>query len=281
MKKMIKADKITKIYGTTKALENFTCNISGPEVVGLLGANGAGKSTLMKILTGCISPTSGNASICGFDIFSDLLKVKKNIGYLPEKTPLYENMRVQDYLYYVANLKHVVSSLKKEHIQDIIDKTGLHLVSQQKILKLSKGYRQRVGLAQALIGDPSVLIIDEPTSGLDPVQIKETRNLLKHLGTTKTILISTHILSEVEQICNSVIILHNGKVVLQGNMKELLYKNEIFISTDAKLDAFKQQIRLLEEVQEVTQESQNLYKIKLLNGDPRKKFVKFVGQING
>jgi ABC-2 type transport system ATP-binding protein len=212
---------ITKVYGTQLVLDNVNIQIGKGEVVGLLGPNGAGKSTLMKILTGYIPPTSGNASISGFDVQKEVEAVKKIVGYLPENNPLYLDMYIKEYLEFVAGI-HKLGKATKSRIHEMIEMTGLGPEQNKKIGALSKGYRQRVGLAQALIHNPEVLILDEPTSGLDPNQLREIRDLIKEIGKQKTVILSTHIMQEVEAVCNRVIIINLGKIVADGTTAELL-----------------------------------------------------------
>lgn len=198
--------------------------------MGLLGPNGAGKSTTMKILTGYMSPTSGSAKVCGYDVFSDPLEVKKRIGYLPENPPLYLDMTVQEYLTYAAQLKAVNSNLCVSYVQEALEKTQLVEVRNRVIKNLSKGYKQRVGIAQAIVSKPEVLILDEPTVGLDPKQVSEIRDLINSLKHDHTIIVSTHILSEVEATCSKIIIIHQGKIVAQEsieNIQNLSKKNGI------------------------------------------------------
>ena len=208
----IKVQNVTKLYGEQKALNNVSFEIGSGEIVGLLGPNGAGKSTLMKIITCFIPPTSGKLSVNNHDVISQSIEVKKIIGYLPENNPLYLDMYVKEYLEFIAGI-HKLGNKTNERVNLMIDITGLEDERKKKIGALSKGYRQRVGLAQALIHDPEVLILDEPTSGLDPNQIVEIRNLILKIGQKKTIMLSTHIMQEVEAICDRVIIIDKGKIV--------------------------------------------------------------------
>lgn len=214
------AKEITKIYGKQKALDAVSLEINAGEVVGLLGPNGAGKSTLMKIISCFLPPTSGEATVDGYDIFEQALEVKKRVGYLPEHNPLYLDMYVREYLSFLAGI-HKLGKKKKSRINEIIDLTGLGLEQNKKIGALSKGYRQRVGLAQALLHDPSVLILDEPTSGLDPNQLLEIRSLIQEVGREKTILLSTHIMQEVEAICDRAVIIHLGRIVADDSTENL------------------------------------------------------------
>lgn len=211
---------ITKIYGAQKALDAVTLEIKPGGITGLLGPNGAGKSTLMKILTCFIPPTKGDASVCGFDVLEQSIEVRKKVGYLPENNPLYLDLYVREFLGFIAgthNLKGNIAS----RVADMIEMTGLASEQHKKIGALSKGYRQRVGLAQAMIHNPEVLILDEPTSGLDPNQLLEIRNLITELGKTKTVMMSTHIMQEVEAICNRAIIIHKGRIVADDSTQNL------------------------------------------------------------
>jgi len=211
---------VTKIYGTQKALDNVTLNINKGEVVGLLGPNGAGKSTLMKILTSFIPPTSGTAFIKGYDVQDDSLAIRRIVGYLPENNPLYLDMYVKEYLHFVLRIYKHISDANKV-VDDIIKMTGLGPEQKKKISELSKGFRQRVGLAQALIHNPEILILDEPTSGLDPNQLVEIRQVISELGKTKTVILSTHIMQEVEAVCDRVIIIDKGRIVADDTTSNL------------------------------------------------------------
>lgn len=211
---------ITKLYGTQLVLDNINITIGKGEVVGLLGPNGAGKSTLMKILTGYIPPTSGTASIYGHDVLFDTEEVKKIVGYLPEHNPLYLDMYIKEYMEFIAGI-HKLGKNSRNRIREIIEITGLGPEQNKKIGTLSKGYRQRVGLAQALIHNPEVLILDEPTSGLDPNQLLEIRELIKGIGKEKTVILSTHIMQEVEAVCSRAIIINAGKIVADAPTAEL------------------------------------------------------------
>ena len=206
----IEVNNITKIYGEQKALDNVSFEIGSGEIVGFLGPNGAGKSTMMKILTCFIPQSEGTAKVCGYDVSVDTILARQNVGYLPEHNPLYIDMYVKEYLQFIAGLHQLRN--KKRLVADMIDKVGLGVEQNKVIGTLSKGYRQRVGLAQAMIHDPKVLILDEPTTGLDPNQIIEIRNLIKDIGKEKTVMMSTHIMQEVEAICDRVIIINNGKI---------------------------------------------------------------------
>ena len=211
---------ITKQYGEQLALNNVNLSID-KGIVGLLGPNGAGKSTLMKIITCFIPPTSGTASVNGFDVMDHPMEVKRIVGYLPEHNPLYLDMYVREYLSFIAGIHHITGEKANQRIDQMIEETGLGLEAHKKIGALSKGYRQRVGLAQAMMHDPQVLILDEPTSGLDPNQLVEIRGLISSLGKEKTVLLSTHIMQEVEAICERAIIINKGVVVADDKIENL------------------------------------------------------------
>ena len=223
---MIEAVNLKKRYGNISAIDNISFRISKGEIIGFLGPNGAGKTTTMKILTCFMRPTVGDVKIDGLDIYDNTNEIKKKIGYLPESNPLYYDMRVMEFLNYMARLKEIPAAKIKNELKEAIEKCGLENVYSRKIANLSKGYKQRVGLAQAIIGNPPILILDEPTSGLDPNQIVEIRDLIKSLGKEKTVILSTHILPEVESTCNRILIISNGKLVADGTKEELSRANE-------------------------------------------------------
>ena len=241
----IKVNNTTKLYGDQKALNNISFEINSGQVVGFLGPNGAGKSTMMKIISCFIPPTSGNISVCGFDVIEDSIKVRENVGYLAEHNPLYLEMYVKEYLEFVANI-HKLKNINSR-IAEMIELTGLQIEQKKKIGALSKGFRQRVGIAQALIHDPKVLILDEPTTGLDPNQLTEIRNLIIEVGKRKTVMFSTHIMQEVEAVSNRIIIIHKGEIVadqptsdIQKNMnhKQLItveFDKEVSLSNLAEI----------------------------------------------
>lgn len=216
----ISIQNLTKVYGQQKALNNVSLEINKGEIVGLLGPNGAGKSTMMKIITCFIPPTEGVVRVCGEDIFDNPMGVRSKIGYLPEHNPLYLDMYVREFLQFIAGV-HKLGKNSKERTEMMIEMTGLTKEVNKKIGALSKGYRQRVGIAQAMIHDPEVLILDEPTSGLDPNQLVEIRDLIKNAGKNKTVLLSTHIMQEVEAVCGRTIIINNGIVVADEDTKHL------------------------------------------------------------
>ncbi len=215
----IRVRKITKVYGLQKAVDSISFN-AGVGVLGFLGPNGAGKSTTMKMLTCFLPATSGSAEVCGFDVAKQSLEARRSIGYLPENNPLYMDMYVKEALAFVAGIHQIEKP--EERIAEVIDLVGLASEQHKKIGQLSKGYKQRVGLAQAILHDPPVLILDEPTSGLDPNQLIGIRQLIRDLGKTKTIILSTHIMQEVEAVCDSVVIINKGKIVANDTLAGLL-----------------------------------------------------------
>lgn len=215
----IKVLNITKLYGRQKALNDVSFEVKSGEIVGFLGPNGAGKSTTMKILTCFIPQTTGTAAVCGFDVGEQSLEVRRNVGYLAESNPLYYDMFVREYLGFVAELHGLKNT--DARVKEIISRTGLEVEQKKKIGALSKGYKQRVGLAQALIHNPKVLILDEPTSGLDPIQLVEIRNVIKEIGKEKTVMLSTHIMQEVEAMCGRVIIINKGEIVADKPTQEM------------------------------------------------------------
>ncbi len=219
---MIKVENLTKRYAGVTAIKDLNFEVEKGEIVGFLGPNGAGKSTTMRILTGYLPATSGRASIAGYDIFEKSIEARRHIGYLPEHTPLYTDLRVGEYLRYRANLKGVPGSKVRERVGDVLELCSLRDRERSLIGSLSKGYRQRVGLADALVHDPDLLILDEPTIGLDPNQIRQVRELIKKLGGKRTVLISTHILPEVEIMCSRVVVIHKGEIRASDTAENLL-----------------------------------------------------------
>jgi ABC-2 type transport system ATP-binding protein len=218
---MIEVENLRKVYGSTAAVDDVSFQVERGEILGFLGPNAAGKTTTLRMLTCYLPPTSGTARIEGYDIFQDSLKVRKKIGYLPENVPLYQDMRIRDYLDFVARAKNIGAADRKASLNKAIGQCGLGDVENRIISQLSKGYRQRVGLAQALIGEPEVLMLDEPTTGLDPRQISEIRDLIKELGQGHTVILSTHILPEVSMICDRVIIINKGRLVASDSVEGL------------------------------------------------------------
>ena len=220
----IEVKNVFKYYGEQAALNDVSLKINSGEIVGFLGPNGAGKSTMMKIITCFIPKSQGEVKVCGLDVEDDAIAVKKLVGYLPEHNPLYLDMYVKEYLMFVAGIYKLKN--KKQLVADVIEKVGLTKEQNKKIQALSKGYRQRVGLAQAIIHDPEVLILDEPTSGLDPNQLEDIRKLILDIGKTKTVMLSTHIMQEVEAICDRVIIIKDGKIVADDTTSHIQQKEE-------------------------------------------------------
>ncbi len=226
----IETSNISKFYGSQKALNNVSFRVNTGEIVGLLGPNGAGKSTLMKIITGFISPSSGQVLINGTDTFKDPIRIRKKIGYLPENNPLYNDMYIKEYLEYTGRIFKLGPKLKPR-LEEMIHLTGLAPEKHKKIGVLSKGYKQRVGLAQALIHDPDVLILDEPTSGLDPNQIIEIRNLISETGKEKTVILSTHIMQEVEAICDRIVIINKGEIIADDSTSKIQSNTDADLQT--------------------------------------------------
>jgi len=223
---MIVVDQLVKYYGEYPAVRGVSFEVPKGRVVGFLGPNGAGKSTTMRILAGFLTPSGGKASIDGHDVFADPIAARRKIGYMPESCPLYPDMRVTEYLNFRAGLKGLGGSTKRKRLEFVLQRCWLSDVKKQLVGTLSKGYRQRVGLADALLADPPVLILDEPTAGLDPTQIRETRKLIRELGREHTMLLSTHILSEVEMACDSAVIIYQGQVVEDGTLDEIRKKHK-------------------------------------------------------
>lgn len=225
---MILADHVSKKFGTTLALKDITFSVEQGQVVGLLGQNGAGKSTLLNILSGYLPTTSGRVLLSGHDMLTNPLKAKASLGYLPENPPLYPEMTVFEYLKFCCNLKRVEKKDQKEHIEEILETTGLNQMRNRLIGNLSKGYRQRTGLAQALCGTPQILLLDEPTSGFDPTQVVEFRKTISSLSKKHTIIFSSHILSEVQSVCQRILILHQGRLVLDTDISHPSEKEKVF-----------------------------------------------------
>ena len=267
----ITVNNLTKIYGAQKAVDAISFKIDKGEIVGFLGPNGAGKSTTMKIITGYLQSNEGNVEVCGIKVDENSDQTKKKIGYLPEANPLYYDMYVREYLEFVANV-HQLSN-KQQAISNAIDTVGLKLEANKKIGQLSKGYKQRVGLAAALIHDPEVLILDEPTSGLDPNQIVEIREVIKQLGQNKTVLFSSHILQEVQAICDRVIIINKGKIVADDSLANL-QKGKIsnhFIIVEFKEPVDKTVLKNLKDVTDLEQLQITNYKLQTTNPEALRK----------
>ena len=245
---MITVQGVTKCYGDLKAVDDLNFAIEKGEIVGLLGQNGAGKTTCMKIITGYLEPSSGTVTVDGHDVIEQRIRVQAQVGYLPENAPLYPEMLVEEYLRYIAELRGLRGKKREIALEEALDSTGLSARRKQEINTLSKGYKQRVGLAQAIIHKPSILILDEPTNGLDPVQIQEIRTLIKRLAQDTTILLSTHILSEIEAVCDRVVILIDGQIASDSTLQELLSRHSLRLKLK---DAQKVQDELTKHFQEI------------------------------
>ncbi len=222
----IKIKSLSKSFGTIDAVRNISFNVGYGEVLGFLGPNGAGKSTTMKMITGFLEPTAGTVEVNGHDVLEDPLSVKRSIGYLPEGAPAYGEMTVRSFLNFIADIRELSSSVRKERLDEVIDTINIKTVIDQSIETLSKGYKRRVGLAQAILHDPNILIMDEPTDGLDPNQKHEVRNLIKKMAKKKAIIISTHILEEVDAVCSRAIIISSGKLLFDGTPEQLIAKSD-------------------------------------------------------
>jgi ABC-2 type transport system ATP-binding protein len=244
---------LTKIYGEQKAINQISFHIPKGQIVGFLGPNGAGKSTTMKILTGFIPQSSGSAFICDIDVKEHPIEIKKRVGYLPESNPLYKEMYVKEYLHFAAKVHQLSNPMQR--VSEMIGLTGLDIEQNKKIAQLSKGYKQRVGIAQAMIHNPEVLILDEPTSGLDPNQLVEIRNLIKSIGNEKTVLLSTHIMQEVEAMCERVIIINQGEIVADDNTNALKsnIQKTIVVAVEFKEEVNKNLLNNLSGVSKVEQ----------------------------
>ena len=266
---MIEVKNLTKKYGKVVAVDKMSFTINDGEIIGLLGPNGAGKSTTMNMITGYIESTEGTIIIDGYDISKKPKKAKKEIGYMPEGVPLYTDMTVKEFVTYMAEIKKVDRKTRKEKVEKIIEETGLKDVEKKLTRNLSRGYKQRVSMAGALVGEPKILILDEPTVGLDPKQITEIRNLIKELGKTHTIILSSHILSEVSQICQKVIIINKGKIIAVDTPENLenkvANKNDIYVTVED----------LENKIEEVAKKIKEISKIELVkeNEDKTKKYL--------
>ncbi len=263
----ISVTALTKIYDTQKAVDNISFELKKGEIVGFLGPNGAGKSTTMKIITGYLPASSGKVMVCGFDVQEQPMEVHRRVGYLPESNPLYYEMYVREYLEFSAGI-HKLGKGHGKQIEEMIVRTGLSKEAHKKIGALSKGYKQRVGLAQAMLHDPEVLILDEPTSGLDPNQIVEIRDLIKNIGAEKTVLLSTHIMQEVQAMCSRVIIINNGQIVADDSIEHLQQtstkQNVLIVTFEKDIDT-----DLLNELNNLEgYENIGSYKWRLTTNDP-------------
>ncbi|SFZ90968.1 ABC-2 type transport system ATP-binding protein [Flaviramulus basaltis] len=265
----IEVKGISKLYGNQKALNQISFKVEKPEIVGFLGPNGAGKSTMMKILTTYLNANEGSAKVNGYDVDTNKQQVQQSVGYLPEHNPLYLDMYIKEYLAFNAHIYNI----SKKRIDEVIELTGLTPESHKKIGQLSKGYRQRVGLANALLHDPDVLILDEPTTGLDPNQLVDIRNLIKTIGKTKTVFLSTHIMQEVEAICERVIIINKGEIVADKKLKDLRDEKEqvVIVEFDYRVeDAF---LLKLPKVKSVTNTYDFVYEITFKTSEDMRSYV--------
>lgn len=285
---MIRVHNLTKYYGDHPAIQGISFEVGDGEIVGFLGPNGAGKSTTMRILAGFLPPTSGVAEVAGYNVFTHSLEARRHLGYLPENVPLYPEMSVRGYLDFVAKIKGVARAVRRERVDHVMDVTRVGDVADRLIAKLSKGYRQRVGLAQALLGDPKVLILDEPTVGLDPKQIIETRNLIKSLGGSHTVILSTHILPEVSMTCGRVMIINEGRIVAVDTPENLTRRlqgaDTVQLEVRGPREAVERQLRRVEGVLSVevrsTGDGRNLYTVTCGAGkDVREKLAAAI--VNG
>jgi ABC-2 type transport system ATP-binding protein len=277
----IEVKNLTKVYGEQKAIDHISFTVNKGEIVGFLGPNGAGKSTTMKIITGYLQPDEGDAFVSGVDVKKEPLKAKSKIGYLPEANPLYYDMYIREYLDFVSDIHGVAN--KKEKINSVIQVVGLTIESKKRIGQLSKGYKQRVGLAAALLHDPEVLILDEPTTGLDPNQIIEIREVIKSLGQNKTVLFSSHILQEVEAICDRVIIINRGQMVANdklSNLRQQSHKGNLLkVTFEQPLEG--EWLRRLSSVQSVNKISANEWELVCTDvGDARRQLMELALQQN-
>jgi ABC-2 type transport system ATP-binding protein len=274
----IEVKNVSKIYGEQKALDNVSFTVEPGQIVGFLGPNGAGKSTMMKIITCFIPQTEGQIKVCGFDVTEQPIDVKKHVGYLPEHNPLYLDMYVKEYLDFTAGVYKIPN--KRERIKEMVEMVGLTLEQNKKIGALSKGYRQRVGLAQAMIHNPDVLILDEPTTGLDPNQLEEIRNLIKRIGQEKTIMLSTHIMQEVEAICDKTIIINKGVIVANDKTKDLQKQQSksIILTVEFDKEVNKAQLEKIEGVSNVVNKTSNTWYLEILSDSVRNNIYQFAMQ---
>lgn len=272
----ILVQNLTKLYGTQKAVNDISFTVNPGEIVGFLGPNGAGKSTTMKILTCFIPQTEGKAEVCGFDVTENPIEVRRHIGYLPEHNPLYLDMYVREYLHFTAKLHGLAGNVNAQ-VDEIIEKTGITPERKKKIGQLSKGYRQRVGLAQALLHNPKVLILDEPTSGLDPNQISEIRNLIKETGKDRTVILSTHIMQEVEALCDRVIIINKGQIVADDDTQTLKSRfvkgGSAIIKVVFKGNVTEQQLKTIKGVSQAKHLGENRWQLLASNPDEIKELL--------
>ena len=280
---MIDVDHLTKLYGRFRAVDGLSFSIGRGEVVGFLGPNGAGKTTTMRMLTTYLPPTTGRARLAGHDVLDEPLEVRRRLGYLPESVPLYPEMRVREYLVFRAKLKDVGRAKRRESVGRVIERCRLQEVEQSVIGHLSKGYRQRVGLAEAMIHDPAILILDEPTAGLDPIQIREVRTLIRELGEDHTLLLSTHIMQEVEAVCGRVIIVVGGRIAVDESLEGARSGSAVALEAKGPGDAMRKTLEGVSGVKRVIvssmEEGVSALHIELSgNADPRAEIAKRVVQ---
>jgi ABC-2 type transport system ATP-binding protein len=273
----ISVKNTTKFYGKQKALDQVNFEIGSGEIVGFLGPNGAGKSTMMKILTTYISQDEGVVSVNGLDVVKEPVEVKRSVGYLPEHNPLYTDLYVKEYLGFHAG----IHKIQKKRTEEVIEQVGLTPEMNKKIDQLSKGYRQRVGLAAALLHDPQVLVLDEPTTGLDPNQLLDIRNLIREVGKTKTVLLSTHIMQEVEAMCSRVIIINKGKIVADEHLEDLLGKQEQILEVEFDLRVEPELLKGLPHIQSVKNTRDNNWQITFVTKEDMRPKVFDFAQENG
>ena len=261
---MIEVKGLTKYYGAIAAIEDVTFNVARGEIIGFLGPNAAGKTTTMRILTGFSPPTRGTARVAGFEIGENPIEVKRRVGYMPENVPLYGEMLVSSFLNYVAEVKGIPRNRRKQEVGEVMERCGLGQMAKRLTRNLSKGYRQRVGLAQALIGNPPVLILDEPTVGLDPQQIIEIRQMIKDLGKEHTVLLSTHILPEVTMVCERVLIINRGRIVAQDTMENLAGGTDgvWHVEVDGPDEKAEAALRSVREIQSFEKEAAGRYRVE-------------------
>ena len=281
---MIKVENLSKYYGEVKAVKSINFELNGGEVVGFLGANGAGKSTTLKVMTGYLTATSGNVYVNDLDIQEDALEIQKQIGYLPELNPLYGEMRVYDLLEFTAKIRNITGKAFKNALARVVEQCGLKGVIHRMVSECSKGYKQRIGLACAMIHDPKILILDEPVTGLDPNQIVEIRNLIKNLGTEKLVLMSSHILQEIQATVNRIIIIHKGEIVADGTNEELMSSFmgntkltlEIKNAQDESVKALTEKIPALSLIDSTTKNGNQLLHLEYpKDKDPREELFQY------
>lgn len=277
----VKVEGLTKVFGLQKAVDNISFEVKKGDILGFLGPNGAGKSTTMKIITCFIPPTSGQAFVNGISIQDNPIAVRRSIGYLPEHNPLYLDMYVREFLSFIAKVHNIPKDNIKSKVDEMVELTGLTKESRKKIGQLSKGYRQRVGLAQAMIHNPDVLILDEPTSGLDPNQLVEIRELIKTIGKDKTVILSTHIMQEVQAMCNRVVIINNGKIVANDTPENLqtAEKDQVIITVEFAEKVTKKKLQGILDVLSVKETTKNTWEISA-HKDIRKTIATFAKENN-